>query len=1265
MRQGSVIAILLGLLAGAIVLVVLLQEPESPAASQPDITPGTEAGPRLQGAGLEAAAQSEFTLSGWVLENGRPAAARVVVLQGPGDHEGDAYAPVLAGAPPTAEADATVADGFALDVPQSGWHLVGVTRGDEPPAGWHRIHIRRGENRLHLTLPTGSHNVSVLLRTSGGSPRQGAVRILGSAASSGGGDSLGPLETDDNGRASFTKLYAGAIYATATLRGGMTLRGPVVRIPRAEALVLVAPDHPRRVSVTVVDASSEGPVAGATVRASGETRPGQQWSLRRTTDAAGGATVSIPSAQVGISVNAPGYESATQTLPSASATRISVTLHRKPSVHGTVVQADDGTPVPNVRLSSLEIWDGDISSDLMFGAPRTDAAGRFRMSGMWWTHKMPFVFDGGWMSVGLSDVSKGYNPLVVDPADVFESGITLRVVPAARVDGIVQDAQAKPIAGVTVSAEQWRLREEHGSGLFDGPLMQQAVSGEDGRFHLHLVPGWSWYLSAEGAGMGLDEQKRVRPTENPNPELVLVVAPDEQETEEEPPVGLRTEPLIVRVVEGPERTPVSGAAVTVTTVYSSFHRPLVGGTRTGPDGIAILADLPGEPLRVSARTGAHPQTSVDIEPEQTEVTIRLTAARTITGQVSIPAEKDRAASGSALTIYARTGAGPGEFERVDTDVIWSGDRFTVGPLPNGTYDIYAERRVAGRRYRSPSVRALAGEHVRLELEEQIPGKTRGKRHVGKASLVVRAPDGTLIPDASLLWLTVRRDQTISSTLWSIDDGIGSLLQIKRGSAYIDIVKPELENRRRPPYGALRVGPLLPGDELREIEVTLPPEKLITGRILGPDGQPVGGARLTAYATPPPGTVQKRNAWASSHAFSAPDGRFRIRQLGDLGYDIAVGGGPGALPVLLRNVEAGTSDLTIKLRPSVDVTLTIVDGNGAPVPKARVEVYDKRQGHGLSDFGRAKWSDEADEQGVVRLRGLDPEHKYDLVYSGPYGVKRQLPATTVTGWTPQDAQLAFVAMHAVSGRVQLADGRAPHAARVRLTPLGERFGQHAISGRIDATGQLRVAGVPPGTARLSVSLPDYPEPTVTVIRVPGPPVELVIDPATSVSVPFPAQDGVGERAMWRLVRYRYKEEPLSWRRYAATAEGPLHFRGLDARFRYGLFVSTVTPDGALAMWAPDFAPVEGPMHLPWVPLASLKVRLELPASIPAHIQATAWISHPVLGRVRAKGREVITLRGLPPDRWTVEASIYYGDDTWSGSATIATGAEGTIKLELRK
>ncbi len=93
--------------------------------------------------------------------------------------------------------------------------------------------------------------------------------------------------------------------------------------------------------------------------------------------------------------------------------------------------------------------------------------------------------------------------------------------------------------------------------------MQQVVSGEDGRFHLHLVPGWEWYLSAEGAGMSLDGQQRIRPTANPNPELVLTVSPDEAETEEAPPVGMRNEPLTVRVVQGSGRTPVSGAAVTV------------------------------------------------------------------------------------------------------------------------------------------------------------------------------------------------------------------------------------------------------------------------------------------------------------------------------------------------------------------------------------------------------------------------------------------------------------------------------------------------------------------------------------------------------------------------------------------------------------------------------------------------------------------------------------------------------------------------------
>ncbi|MEA3403044.1 MAG: carboxypeptidase-like regulatory domain-containing protein [Armatimonadota bacterium] len=254
------------------------------------------------------------------------------------------------------------------------------------------------------------------------------------------------------------------------------------------------------------------------------------------------------------------------------------------------------------------------------------------------------------------------------------------------------------------------------------------------------------------------------------------------------------------------------------------------------------------------------------------------------------------------------------------------------------------------------------------------------------------------------------------------------------------------------------------------------EVTITGRVVGPDGEGIAGARVATGAMPTPDEF----AWLEATTDAA--GRFRLtgpiteERRGHYvacvaqGYAVAGGWFPAGEEIKLR-----LSD------DPVEVSGTVFGRDGDPLAGAQVRLV-MTQPHppppDWEEMAPREWADWTTENAVILTRWSaapmatsDEDGRFSLG-GVPAGSKASLQATadgyvmSGTEWLPDggDAEIALRRAGSIAGRVTFR-GEPIAGATVRAGPRGLNY--YGYTAETDATGRYRITGLPAGTWLVSV------------------------------------------------------------------------------------------------------------------------------------------------------------------------------------------------------
>ncbi|MFP2928607.1 carboxypeptidase regulatory-like domain-containing protein [Pyxidicoccus sp. 3LG] len=261
-----------------------------------------------------------------------------------------------------------------------------------------------------------------------------------------------------------------------------------------------------------------------------------------------------------------------------------------------------------------------------------------------------------------------------------------------------------------------------------------------------------------------------------------------------------------------------------------------------------------------------------------------------------------------------------------------------------------------------------------------------------------------------------------------------------------------------------------GPETR-VEVALQPEHVLAGRVLGPEGLGLEGARIDLMGPGRSGADEPR---------TGPDGRFEVRELTGDTYDLRVER-PGYLPVL-REVRLPRSEpLELTLYPAAAVAVKVYGARGAPVEEASISLTLVGEGR-----GETVREEGTNAQGSVHFGGLVP---------GSYIVKARAPGylnsepVPVEAWREDAVPVTLTLREGLtlSGRVRDARGAPVDQAEVGVLEEGTSVG----SARTDSQGRFTLSGLVPGRLRLRVEKFGHPTRDAEVV-VPATSVELLLE-----------------------------------------------------------------------------------------------------------------------------------------------------------------------------
>jgi protocatechuate 3,4-dioxygenase beta subunit len=621
-------------------------------------------------------------------------------------------------------------------------------------------------------------------------------------------------------------------------------------------------------------------------------------------------------------------------------------------------------------------------------------------------------------------------PAVKPPEAGGPVPIRIHLAPLQTRTGRVTDAVSRrPLAGAWVWAEPFR------------PGTVPVRSDAEGRFSLPLPPGWTGRLSAAAAGYlpGTPTAAGAQPS-------VLELRP--------------AAAISGRAVD-PEGHPIAGAWIEAGIPGQSTSTPgrtalprvqtaADGGFRLPgllPDGLYELggshADFPRATLSVRTAPAGRATPPVRLVLNRGQIGVgRVVDGE---GQPVAGAEVILLSDSEPQELLGATSGATGEIE--------------IRRLRPGAFTLLASGKGCGALVRRgvqipPRTPRVALGDIELPAPTVIAGRvtdTQGNP-VAEAQVVAANPEPVYLPGKGpeAAWGT-------PGALTTGADGGFRFEGLRPGQRYFIFVA-------HPDYALAR----LPGVEApapEPLRITLTRGHALTGRVVGPDREPVAGATLTRVIQTQVTYDGGGGSSGSSERVGDTDaaGRFRIPGLapGQIDLRIEAAGYPWRL---LKGIQIpATGDpapLEIVLERGAVLEGRVTDGRGTGVANAWISATPQRQSDTL--FGSPGVLITTDEDGNFHSAELKPG-PHSISVGSPGGRQLQAEKEIVPGLNRLDFK--FPAAQEVSGWVRDDRGTPLPGAQVSLAPIP---GGTVLDLATEVDGSFRLTSVVPGRYRVQAS-----------------------------------------------------------------------------------------------------------------------------------------------------------------------------------------------------
>jgi len=572
------------------------------------------------------------------------------------------------------------------------------------------------------------------------------------------------------------------------------------------------------------------------------------------------------------------------------------------------------------------------------GKAKTDADGAFRVSGL---GKGPFTVraeaqrEGATWSVSRDAVA----PETLDVELVLEETLAIA--------GRVVDDRGEPLSNFRVRAQEKTGGMIPGMG---GARRSERFEDEDGAFRLEGLSERTWMVRAEAEGHGQAEPLEVALAGAPKEDLLLT---------------LPRAASVRGVVVAPDGRPVGGAEVTLKFELMDMARLANLGESPSavsePDGSFLLEGLtPGTLKLVAAAEGFADSTALPLEvaPAQTleGMALTLRIGGRILGEIYGKGGERQAGA----PILAQNPANFSGQKWVTSD---ANGEFVIDNLVPGTWQVMT---MPGRGALE-DVDAGDGEadmsrlfsEMKFQMAEVVEGQDAhvvlGGRPADPVSVSGRVLAGG-VPQAGALVNFVADSQDASGgmgafklTTTAKDGSYG--LELDRPGGYMVQVQKLVGSTGQ--QQSVQLHYELPDEREQTLDLELP-VGAITGTVYGPDGQPLGGARVSLTKE---GGVSNLTFGGGQYAEIAtrPDGTYELVWLREGKYTVSAGGPTmgglfgGGEDSPARAVRSGVrvadgdhvEGIDFRLKAPGRLVGTVVDGAGKPVGEAAVFVRDEQ------------------------------------------------------------------------------------------------------------------------------------------------------------------------------------------------------------------------------------------------------------------------------------------------------------------------------------
>ena len=627
-------------------------------------------------------------------------------------------------------------------------------------------------------------------------------------------------------------------------------------------------------------------------------------------------------------------------------------------------------------------------------------------------------------------------------SEVREDSVTVRPLRVQSPSGIkgkpgfvtgkVVDAQmGKPIAGALV----W-------SGL--PPDLPPVRTGEDGTLQLPLSkPGSSFGVAA--AGYLLAEAQPGPPAKPVTVALKRAARIDGQVVDAE---GAPVAGAYIQIQPGPSRDSSLSSLWYLTELSS------------GTDGsFSIRGLLPGGVYKVAAQRPGHGRAEVEIRTAPAgrptpPARVVLGSGVTVTGR--IVDERGNPLEGAEVEIVDAERPFPTGLFKAASD---ASGAFSIRGLSPGQYQLTA--RLQGFAPAAPSgvlipegeTRLDAGE-LTLEAGAAIEGKVTDAR--GRP---VEGAEVQVSPDQESTLLFIHQNVEAEPDARSGKDGHFQLSDLEPGRRYsIAVHHPDYPSETVPGVEAPTAEPIV---------VELQPARTLSGRVVGPDGEPVPEAEIMTV-------VQTGFGGFSSSTLGRTDaaGEFRGSGLKPGSLDLHVVA-RGYRETLWKGVQIpqdrDPEPVTITMEPGALLEGRAVDQEGNPVAKVRVHIQPKVRPE-IWTSRRLFERPVTGADGVFRVEDLAPGEYAVSGLSPELG--QSAPADVRLGPGTNRVDLVFERGVEVAGRVVDEEGQPIPSASVQLESSSEGRDVRSVGGFSQADGSFRIPSVRDGEYQLAAKAKGY-------------------------------------------------------------------------------------------------------------------------------------------------------------------------------------------------